>query len=686
MTNIKHTNPPLTFTSQGAPFSVYFDDIYFDTEMGCQQSQCIFIEGNQLTKHLMAIANEHNNASVEKKTLAKSLVIGETGFGTGLNFLLTLQAYKNVAFLLKQQNKLLQLPQLEFITTEKYPLSRTQLKTALAVLPEIAELTSLLVEQYPENPTGKITLYFEEKKVKLTLLFEDARQAFSTLTVPKQGLIDIWYLDGFSPKKNPDMWHEQLFFQLARLSKNNASLATFTVAGLVRRGLEKVGFRVKKQSTKGQKKQILIGKFQQNLNTDKGYQLRPKIKKPQHVAIIGGGIASACAAYALVKKGIKVTLYCKDKAIAQGASSNAIGALYPLLHQKQDKISCFYQQAFWHAKKFYQKLLTEKFYFDHDWCGLLEISYKESLQKRQHYFQHHAIWPRQLIQSINAEEASEKANITLAYGGLFIPQAGWIAPQQLVEQIFKAALATKRLKIKNNIEVTQLMPLTKNKSLSWQLQTNKGKFKANILIICGGAESINLAPIKQLPLHSVRGQITAVKTKAVTSKLNTVICHKGYLTPQNNGVHCIGATFTKNSFDTQTTTADDEYNLTMLKQCVPDLALWDKNDITFSKARLRCMTPDHLPIVGAMPDIAQHLQAYAHLAKDKNWKISTPAKYIDNLYILTGLGARGLCTAPLLADILVADLCATPYPINDEELFNLAANRFIIRDIIKRKL
>ncbi len=685
MTKVNDPQNTLIFTEKGVPFSPYFNDIYFDTASGCQQSQSVFIEGNQLTEHLLTAATAHNNASNNKKTLAKSLVIGETGFGTGLNFLLTLQAYKKAESLLAQQNKLLQLPSVKFITTEKYPLSKTQLMQALNLFPELSEFSQALIAQYPEVPKTKTTLYFYQKKLSLTLLLGDASQSFAKLEVDKQGLVDLWYLDGFSPKKNPDMWSEALFTQLARLSKNNASLATFTVAGLVRRGLEKVGFRVKKQQAQGKKSEILIARFQQNPFNGKGYQLRPVITKPQHVSIIGGGIASACAAYSLVQQGIKVTLYCKDEALAQGASSNAIGALYPLLHQQQDEISCFYQHAFWHAKKYYQQLYTQGFHFDHSWCGLLEIAYNTSLIKRQQKFAQLNAWPRQLIHSIDASTASKKAKITLSQGGLFMPEAGWVAPQQLVTQLFNAAQATGRLKIKNAIEVKQLVKQPSAEKTSWHIHTNKGIFKSQVVVLCGGAEAIKLAPLTQLPLSSVRGQVTAVRTKASIEQLATVICHKGYLTPQNQGVHCIGATFTKNSVSTVATNSDDKFNLNMLSQCLPDLAVWQEDDIEFSKARLRCMTPDHLPVVGAIADIKQHQQAYAHLAKDKNWKITTPANYIDNLYVLTGLGARGLCSAPLLADILTADLCNTPYPVDSEQLFNLAPNRFIIRDIIKRK-
>ena len=444
--------------------------------------------------------------------------------------------------------------------------------------------------------------------------------------------VDIWYLDGFSPAKNPEMWSDALFEQLARLSKPQARVSTFTVAGIVKRGLAKVGFRVEKYQAAGKKKHCLTGVFQNGVSAGKGYQLRAVNNKPQDIAIIGGGIAAACAAYLCATNGIKVTLYCQDKQVAQGASSNAIGALYPLLHQQQDEISVFYQQAFWHARQFYQQLLDQGFEFDHSWCGLLEVSYKEALIKRQQKFAELDTWSKELIHSVKAEQASKIANIDLPFGGLFMPNAGWIAPKQLVEQLFNAAAQTGRLKLKSNCQITDISKQQGDHlgRKTWRLTAEENgkkiEFSESVVVLAGGAEGINLPFARELPLSPTRGQVTSMRSNDSIASLNTVICHKGYLTPANNGVHCIGATFDKGNTSTEVTKADDDYNLSMLNKCLPDLVNWQEQDIAASKARLRCMTPDHLPIVGPMPNINSQQQSYSHLAKDKNWRYQQAAR------------------------------------------------------------
>jgi tRNA 5-methylaminomethyl-2-thiouridine biosynthesis bifunctional protein len=667
----------LIFQDNGVPYSEQFNDIYFDCDSGCEQSHTVFIEANNIFERL--------------KNTTETFTIAETGFGTGLNFLLTVQVYqqlKNTPLDQSNNNTDKTNNVLHFISVEKFPLTKAEITKALSLFPHLSEVSKPLVDQYPDVISPKeekaLNFTFFNGSVKLTLYIGDAEQTYSRLKSPKEGIIDAWYLDGFSPRKNPDMWSTGLFEQIARLAKEQSTLSTFTIAGFVKRQLADVGFRLQKIETSGlQKKEVLKAVYQKPKKIGRAYQERPKIPKPQHIAIIGGGIASACASYFLTTQGVKVTLYCKDEKLAQGASSNAIGALFPLLHQQRDDISEFYETAFWRAKLLYNNLLEQGFGFSHQWCGLLEVSYKDALKKRQQLFESIKAWPHNLIHSIDATRANAVSNIDINHGGLFMPEAGWIAPQELVQALFDAAKKTNRLRIEKNQKIESI---EQQEDQSWVLKTVKKNIKENIVLVCGGADSIKINTINELPLTSVRGQITSMSSDNHIAELSTVICHKGYLTPAHKSIHCIGATFDKNSFDTIANDEGNEYNINMLNQCLPELAQWTNDNVVTAKARLRCMTPDHLPMVGAMPNISSHTEKYAHLRKDKNWKFYESAPVINNLYVLTGLGARGLCSAPLAAEIIAADICGTPYPVDSKMLFNLSPNRFVIRDLIKRKV
>lgn len=668
-------NDNVTFQQNGSPFSQQFDDIYFDTQFGYGQSEDVFIKGNDIAERL--ITNE------------QALVIGETGFGTGLNFFLTLNHFIKAKAIHQQSIK-----PLTYISVEKYPLSGEQIEQSLSLWPEFSPIVAEFIAQYSQRniEASTLELSFFDGLVQLVLIFDDATQGFEQLTSNvKQAKhqnkrlispINAWYLDGFSPAKNPEMWNDDLFKQLARLSKDDATLATFTVAGLVKRGLINVGFRLSQTEAIGRKNKSISAKYQQNKNAGKGYVLRPHHVKPTRVAVIGSGIAAASLVYKLTKENIRVNLYCQDERLAQGGSSNAIGAVYPLLHQDRDDISDFYHQAFVCALGFYQSLTDKGINYPHQWCGVLDLAFKPALVERLKRFDDINAWPKDIIHSIDAKQASEIAGIPIEHDGLYMPRAGWVAPQKLVKAIFQAADETGFLKVKTSCQITKLTQVANG---HWRLHHNNKIDNAEQVIMCGGAQSNLIAPFDELPLYPVRGQISSMHTNNDISKLSTVICHKGYLTPENDGIHCIGATFDKDERNIEVREQDDLYNLAMYQRSLPNFPKWTTNDIKASKARLRCMTPDHMPIAGPMPKTDEYYQHYQHLEKDKNWSINTPAPYYENLFVMSGLGARGLCSAPLLADIIVADICGTPYPVDSKTRFNLAPNRFAIKDIIKGK-
>ena len=196
-------NAQIDWDEQGRPHSRVFDDVYFSDKSGLEETRYVFIEQNALSERFSALPiNGH-------------LVIGETGFGTGPNFLCAWQLFDQCAP---------SSARLHFISAEKYPLSREDLEKALALWPELAAYSEQLMAAYVAIHPGFQTLTLANGRVTLTLLIGDAQEHLAQLDAH----IDAWFLDGFAPAKNPDMWTPELFAQLARLAAPDATISTFT--------------------------------------------------------------------------------------------------------------------------------------------------------------------------------------------------------------------------------------------------------------------------------------------------------------------------------------------------------------------------------------------------------------------------------------------------------------------------
>lgn len=217
----------------GQPYAKAFQDVYFSTDDGLKETEYVFLTQNNLAHRFNALNTE-------------TFTIAETGFGTGLNFLSTWQLWEKQAL---ANNKL------HFISIEKYPLNTDELNKALTYWPTLKHYSQQLLAQYPQLITGLHQCVFGQ--VTLSLLIGDIEEQLSNITTP----IDAWFLDGFAPAKNPDMWTENLFQKMAQLANKQTTFATFTSAGLVRRGLQAAGFTVEKQAGFGKKREMLSGHF-----------------------------------------------------------------------------------------------------------------------------------------------------------------------------------------------------------------------------------------------------------------------------------------------------------------------------------------------------------------------------------------------------------------------------------------
>ena len=237
---MSNSTAKIHFNDNGTPISEQFDDIYFSNSDGLKESHYVFLQHNQLPERWQAWPS------------SKTFHIAETGFGTGLNFLATWSAWLTSGAY-KAGVKL------SFTSFEKYPLSKADLIKAHAVWPDLNALTSELDQSYPEQLTKDTQFILADGAIELNIIFGDVNDRISQLAFSTENKVDAWFLDGFAPSKNPEMWTQHLFNNMARLAAKNASVATFTAAGFVRRGLIEAGFDMKKAKGFGYKRDMICG-------------------------------------------------------------------------------------------------------------------------------------------------------------------------------------------------------------------------------------------------------------------------------------------------------------------------------------------------------------------------------------------------------------------------------------------
>lgn len=228
----------------------------------------------------------------------------------------------------------------------------------------------------------------------------------------------------------------------------------------------------------------------------------------------------------------------------------------------------------------------------------------------------------------------------------------------------------------------------------WQLCFNQTADKisqirvsTDIVIFATGAQSLDIQHLTEYPLRMVRGQVEAVPTQPALSELNTVLCHKGYLTPEYNGHHALGSTYVKDDLSTEYRQSEQDKNLATHYQSLAQCR-WAQDVVGNAQGRaaVRCSSPDHLPLVGALADISKQKTELNDLYKALPLNYYPKGSDVENLYMLKGLGSRGLTTAPLMAELLASQISGHPLPMANNLLNTLNPNRFLIRQLIRREI
>jgi tRNA 5-methylaminomethyl-2-thiouridine biosynthesis bifunctional protein len=650
----------LDWDDQGLPRSRVFDDVYFSNLSGLDETRYVFLEQNALRERFAALP-------VDGK-----LVIGETGFGTGLNFLCAWQLFEQHAVAGAR---------LHFVSVEKYPLSLPDLQRALALWPELKPFADQLLAQYVAIHQGFQRLILDHGRITLTLLIGDVLEQLPQLDAQ----IDAWFLDGFAPAKNPDMWTAELFVELARLAAPGSTISTFTSTGWVRRLLNAAGFKMKRTPGIGHKWEILRGVFLGwPVEVTKPVMAKPWFARPapltgeRRALVIGAGLAGCATAASLAARGWQVSLLERHGALAQEASGNPQGVLYLKLSAHGTALSQLIVSGFGHTRR-----LLEQLHRGLDWddCGVLQLAFNAKEAERQ--AQLAAAFPEDLLHTLDQAQAEIRAGIALQSGGLFYPEGGWVHPPALCQW----QAAHPNIQILTHHDVLEL----RRAHGHWQaLEGETVLADAPVVILAGAAEIKRFAYSSELPLKRIRGQITRLPQTSESQALGTVVCAEGYVAPARLGEHTLGASFDFNSDDLTPTAAEHAGNLQMLEEISVDLvARLGANalqpEALEGRAAFRCTSPDYLPIVGPLADGQAFADAYGALSKDARQTPDIPCPWLDGLYVNSGHGSRGLITAPLSGELLAAWLDNEPLPLPRAVAEACHPNRFALRRLIRGK-
>ncbi|GGQ36308.1 tRNA 5-methylaminomethyl-2-thiouridine biosynthesis bifunctional protein MnmC [Shewanella litoralis] len=643
------------------------------------------------------------------------LTLGQFGFGDGHEILLLQAAIEHN----NQQQHNNKVNRVHLIVFAQQAINCQQLEQTwsqqglLSLNHPLAVHAQALLNTQLAAINGCQRVTFSQTQLIVDIHFGNPLEQLKTIATPHSQTIEHWFAlpDTSHTHARDHYFNQAVLWQCGRLSRHNASFyvavnssATNSSSAVtlpaIDKQLHQCGFNsnlVNQQTTQNSADDIVIAErkaLTQQLKQQFAYNPTPKHVNDNHpIAIIGGGIAAASLALSLAQRGKNSIIYCKDAQLGQGASGNKQGAIYPLLTPENGPLSQFFQQAFLFSRRQIESLVSDGFTIGHQWCGVLHTGFDERSETRLTKIIGGQDWPAEIALAVDSKQASKLANLDIDKTGFYYPLGGWACPFEFAQAAIAKAQMLANVTVVYNSHIKKI----ETSPQGWQLFIDGAESSIAThqqLVVASGAQLTDFPQTKQLQISGFRGQVSHVPAKGELAQLSTVICANGYLTPQHQQLHCVGASYVKDPKHLVFCAQEQHENSLKMKQSFPNSNWPNDIDVSNNDARVgvRMVSRDHFPVMGCATNVEELFKRYAlqQQSKDKpsQWQRywqTTPAPIYDGLYVLGGLGSRGLSSGPLVAECLAANLCGELSPLNLELQALLSPNRMWLRKLLKGK-
>jgi tRNA 5-methylaminomethyl-2-thiouridine biosynthesis bifunctional protein len=615
------------FDSSGTPFSTEFADVYHSTA-GAGQSRHVFLCGSDLPARWARM---------------RLFTVVEMGFGVGVNFMATWTAWK------EDRERC---DRLHYVAIEKHPFTRESLVALHARYPEFAIPSTALCAAWPPAVPGMHRLHFDLGRVSLTVCFGDARDVVPELALAA----DAFYLDGFAPDRNPDMWSPGLMKALGRLAAPDATIATYSTARAVREALAGAGFMTERRAGFGGKREMLAGRFAPR------WQLRNRTEgaKPasdKSVLVVGAGVAGASVAERLCARGWRVDLIERRRGPAEEGSGMGAGVLQPHVSRDDSILSRFTRAGFLYAQKTWTEPPSGSAPIFNP-CGVLQLAADTAQELRMAETLSRLGYPPDYAQYRTRDDAATLGGHELDTGGWWFPAAGSMRPAAFVRSQLDSAKGnsntTLRLHFGRQIESLRRV------GGRWQARDARGDLvaEAEIAVLANAHDAARLVDLGPAYLQRVRGQLMQIPAPPFPAP-RCVVSGSGYVLPAIDGCAVVGASYDIGDENTRPEEAATSANLVRLDRLLPGSSVRVDPASLRSQIGFRCVAADRLPMLGAIVDLA----AARIRASELTGARPADLPRITGLFGAFAYASRGLAWNLLAAELLACELEGEPLPL-----------------------